>query len=73
MNDKDLIERLLRDRAKDPRVCGSPEMELRWKAADRLKKHVAVAEAARKAYEKHKGQSARMVILGKKLVALDDQ
>ncbi len=29
----DLVKELLADRATDPRVMGSPEMELRWKAA----------------------------------------
>ncbi len=41
----DLVKKLLADRATDPRVCGSPEMELRWKAAaeiTRLEKLLAL-------------------------------
>jgi len=34
----DLIDQLRRDRSADPRVQGSPLMELRWKAADELEK-----------------------------------
>jgi len=32
----DLTAQLLKDKATDPRVAGSPEMELRWKAATEL-------------------------------------
>jgi len=32
----DLIDRLRKDFPMDPRIAGSPEMELRWKAANEL-------------------------------------
>jgi len=48
VDEGDLTAQLLKDKATDPRVAGSPEMELRWKAATELtrqQQHIKELEA----------------------------
>ena len=49
MNTTELIKRLRKDFPKDPRISGSPDMELMWKAADALESEFSEGELLRAA------------------------